>query len=241
MGLANRLVPKGAALAEAIALAKDIARFPQQTMRSDRLSSYEQWHLPLEDALRREFHRGMEVLHAGGMLAGLEVFAKTAGRSGAARHAVLGTPMEPPFPPEMEVAAFAMGPFRAAERLFWQADGVYTTAAGHVDGAEAVRVVFDPKKTTYPALLRLFWEGHDPTRGSQRSAIYWSSETQRDAAEDSREAYRRALPEETRGHVRTEIVRAGEFALADAGEQQYLARHPNERVRNGGAGVRDPA
>src|SRR5262249_36062615 len=148
-----------------------------------------------------------------------EVFTRTTGRHGSLRHVVLGTPMLPPFPPDMETATFAMGRFWGAERRFWQADGVYTTAAGYAGGrttnptfeevrsggsghAEVVQVVFDPRKTSFEALLRLFWEGHDPTQGGprenvagnqSRSAIYFHSDAQRRAAEASRETYQRAL------------------------------------------------
>jgi enoyl-CoA hydratase len=121
MGLANRIVAKGQALEAAIALARDIAKFPQQALRSDRRSSYEQWPLTLEAALVGEFHHGMDVIRSGGMMAGLDTFAKTAGRHGSLRHVVLGTPMLPPFPDGMETAIFAMGPFHAAERRLWQA------------------------------------------------------------------------------------------------------------------------
>jgi enoyl-CoA hydratase len=239
MGLANRLVPKGTALEAALALARGLAKFPQAALRSDRLSSYEQWHLDLTDALVGEFHHGMHVVRSGGMMAGLDVFTKTAGRHGSARHVILGTPIEPPFPTEMETAMFAMGPFRAPERSFWQADGVYTTAVGHAGDAEVVRVVFDPRRTSFEALLRLFWVGHDPTRG--RSAIYWSSDVQRRTAEASRDAYQRALSGAGFGRVVTEILPAPEFRYAENAQQQYLAKKLGEHGRLDGTGVRYPA
>jgi hypothetical protein len=140
MGLANRLVAKGAALDAALALARDLAKRPQQALRSDRLSSYEQWNLDLEAALRNEYHHGMRVVQSGGMFEGLDRFTKTAGRHGSARHVVLGTPMLPPFPPGMEVALFGMGERYGAERHFWQAAGVYTTAVGRAGDVEVVQV-----------------------------------------------------------------------------------------------------
>jgi enoyl-CoA hydratase len=155
MGLANRLAPTGAALDSALALAKDIARFPQECLRSDRLATYEQWQLGLDDALLSEFHRGIRVVTSGSMVAGLDTFRQTAGRHGSRRHFVLGTPIEPPFPEGMETALFAGGKFWSAERALWQVAGVYTTAAGYAgspDGPEAVRVVFDPRKTSVQTL-----------------------------------------------------------------------------------------
>src|ERR687894_543183 len=132
-----------------------------------------------------------------------------------ASHDVLGTPLAPPFPEQMEQLVVGMGCFWGAERLFWKLDGVYTTAVGYAGGytpnptyeevcsgstghTEAVLVVFDPQVTTYDEMLRLFWEGHDPTQGMRqgndvgtqyRSAVYWHSEEQRDAAEKSAAAY----------------------------------------------------
>jgi enoyl-CoA hydratase len=238
MGLANRLVPKGTALQAAVALAKDIAKFPQQALRSDRLSSYEQWPVSLEQALLGEFHHGMEVVRSGGMMNGLDVFTKTAGRHGSLRHFVLGTPMLPPFPDGMEVAMFALGGLRGAERRFWQAEGVYTTAAGEAGGAEVVRVVFDPRRTSYEALLRPFWEGHDPTRPG--SAIYVCAPAQRRAAEAMRDTYQRALSAAGFGAIVTEIVEAPEFHYAEEAEQQYLAKNPRVHDTLRGTGVRFP-
>lgn len=264
MGLANRLVPRGTTRETAIALAKDLAKFPQGALRSDRLSSYEQWPLALRDALTSEFHHGMQVVQSGDMFGGLERFTKTVGRHGTLRHVVLGTPMLPPFPAEMETAMFGMGRFCGAERRFWQADGVYTTAVGYAGGdapsptdeavssgrtghAHVVRVVFDPCKTSFEAMLRLFWEGHDPTQdmrqgndvGTQyRSVIYWSSEAQRRAAEASRDVYARALSAARLGAITTEIVPAPEFHYTEDAHQQYLAKNPGGYGGLSGTGVR---
>src|SRR5262249_30598718 len=135
------------------------------------------------------------------------------------------------------------GPFRAPERRFWQADGVYTTAAGYAGECEAVRVVFDPAKTRYEALLGSFWEGHDPTAAASaahRSAIYWGSESQRRVAEASRDAYQRALSAAGKGRIATEIAAAPEFRLADDAEQQFLAKNPGAHAPSASTGVRYP-
>jgi peptide-methionine (S)-S-oxide reductase len=184
----------------------------------------------------------------------------------ASRHVVLGTPMQPPFPAGLEVATFALGCFWGAERLFWQAPGVFTTAVGYAGGftpnptyeevcsgrtghAEAVRVVFDPQQTSYEALLRLFWEGHDPTQGMRqgndigtqyRSAIHCHSPAQRRLAEASREVYQRALTAAGYGAITTEIVDAPPFYYAEDYHQQYLAKHPGGYCGLGGTGVRYP-
>jgi enoyl-CoA hydratase len=241
MGLANRLVAKGAALDAALALARDLAKRPQQALRSDRLSSYEQWNLDLAAALRNEYHHGMRVVQSGGMFEGLDRFTKTEGRHGSTRHVVLGTPMLPPFPPGMEVALFGMGERYGAERHFWQAAGVYTTAVGRAGDVDVVQVVFDPRQTSFAALLRLFWEGHDPTRATrdaQRSAILCTSEEQVRAATASRDAYQRALSTAGRGAIGTEIGAAAEFQSAEDDEQQYLAKHPHRHSELRGTGVR---
>jgi peptide-methionine (S)-S-oxide reductase len=241
MGLANRLVPRGTAREAAIALARDLARFPQRCLRSDRLATYRQWHLDLPAALVAEYHRGVEVIQSGELVGGLEVFTATAGRHGSLRHVVLGTPMEPPFPPGMETAMFAMGSAAGAERRFWQVAGVYTTAVGSAGGAaEVVRVVYDPRKTSFGAMLRIFWEGHDPTRPTP-SAIYWSSDSQRQAAERSREAYQEALSAAGLGAVTTEIAPAPEFRCAEEARQQYLAKNPGGYDGLTGTGVRYPS
>ena len=259
MGLVNRLVPTGTAVEAAIALAKDIAKWPQGCMRSDRRAAYEQWHLGLTDALLSETRRGLRVIESGETLAGVAQFSKGANRHAALRHVVLGTPMQPPFPPGTETAMFAMGSFWDAERHFWQMEGVYTTAVGYAGGhtpkptyeevgsgrsghAQVVWVVFEPGRVSFDALLRAFWEGHDPTTAPaapRRSVIYWFSDAQRRAAEASRAAYQRALSAAGFGAVATEIVEAPEFHYAEEPHQQYVAKQQSFRP-GGGTGVRYP-
>ena len=182
------------------------------------------------------------------------------------RHEVLGTPLSPPFPEGMERAVFGMGCFWGAERIFWQAEGVYTTAAGYAGGftpnpsyeevcststghAEVVLAVFDPTATSYEAMLRLFWEGHDPTQGMRqgndvgtqyRSALYWTTEAQRDAALASKAAYQQQLGASGYGEITTEIAQAGEFFYAEDYHQQYLAKNPGGYCGIGGTGVSCP-
>ncbi len=182
------------------------------------------------------------------------------------KHYVLGTPLEPPFPDGLERAVFALGCFWGAERLFWQLDGVYTTASGYAGGftpnatyeevcsgrtghAEAVLVVFDPEKISYEELLKAFWEGHDPTQGMRqgndvgtqyRSAIYTSSDAQREAALASRERYQERLRGEGHGEITTEIADEPEFYYAEDYHQQYLAKNPNGYCGLGGTGVSCP-
>jgi peptide-methionine (S)-S-oxide reductase len=182
------------------------------------------------------------------------------------RHEVLGTPLTPPFPEGLERAVFGMGCFWGAERVFWQAEGVYTTAAGYAGGftpnptyeevcsagtghAEVVLVVFDPAKTSYEEMLRLFWENHDPTQGMRqgndvgtqyRSAIYTETEAQREAAEASRAAYQGRLSAAGHGEITTEIAAAGPFYYAEDYHQQYLAKNPNGYCGLGGTGVSCP-
>jgi peptide-methionine (S)-S-oxide reductase len=182
------------------------------------------------------------------------------------RHFVLGTPLEPPFPEGLERAVFAMGCFWGAERGFWQLDGVYTTAVGYAGGltpnptyeevcsgrtghAEVVLVVFDPSKISYEDLLRAFWEGHDPTQGMRqgndigtqyRSAIYTSSDSQREAALASRERYQGRLAESGYGDITTEIADEPDFFYAEDYHQQYLAKNPNGYCGLGGTGVSCP-
>jgi peptide-methionine (S)-S-oxide reductase len=182
------------------------------------------------------------------------------------RHAVLETPLEPPFPEGLEQAVFGMGCFWGAERVFWQAPGVYTTAVGYAGGAtpnptyeevcsgrtghtEAVLVVFDPAKTSYEELLRLFWENHDPTQGMRqgndvgtqyRSAIYWTSDAQRAQAEASRDAYAARLHAAGYGEITTEIAEAGPFYYAEDYHQQYLEKNPLGYCGLGGTGVACP-
>jgi len=183
-----------------------------------------------------------------------------------ARHEVLGTPLEPPFPEGAELALFGMGCFWGAERVFWQAPGVISTSVGYAGGYtpnptydevcsartghnEVVRVVFDPAVTSYEALLKLFWEGHDPTQGMRqgndvgtqyRSGIYTHSDAQRQAAEASRDAYERRLADSGFGPITTEIVEAPEFYYAEDYHQQYLAKVPNGYCGLGGTGVSCP-
>ena len=182
------------------------------------------------------------------------------------RHDVLGTPLEPPFPEGMEQLVVGMGCFWGAERVFWQADGVYTTAAGYAGGytpnptyeevcsgrtghTEAVLVVFDPAVLPLEGVLRLFWEGHDPTqglrqgndRGTQyRSAVYWANDAQRAAAESTRDAFQAELARSGYGEITTEIAEAGPFYYAEPYHQQYLAKNPNGYCGLGGTGVACP-
>jgi peptide-methionine (S)-S-oxide reductase len=181
-------------------------------------------------------------------------------------HYVNGHPMVPPFPDGLERAEFAMGCFWGEERRYWEALGVWTTAVGYAGGftpnptyeevcsgrtghAEAVLVVWDPKVTTYEALLKTFWEGHDPTQGMRqgndvgtqyRSMILVSSAEQRLAAETSMVAYQKVLDEAGHGPITTEIVDVGPFYYAEAYHQQYLAKNPGGYCGSGGTGVSCP-
>jgi peptide-methionine (S)-S-oxide reductase len=182
------------------------------------------------------------------------------------RHVVLGTPLAPPFPESTQQLVVGMGCFWGAERVFWQADGVYTTAVGYAGGytpnptyeevcsgrtghTEAVLVVFDPAAISLENVLRLFWEGHDPTQGHRqgndvgtqyRSAIYWANESQRDAAEASRDMFQVELTKARHGEISTEIAEAGPFYYAEDYHQQYLAKNPNGYCGLGGTGVACP-
>jgi peptide-methionine (S)-S-oxide reductase len=182
------------------------------------------------------------------------------------RHAVLGTPLRGPFPEGMEQAVFGMGCFWGAERVFWQAPGVYTTAVGYAGGftpnptyeevcsartghTEAVLVVFDPTHTSYEEMLRLFWENHDPTQGMRqgndmgtqyRSAIYASDERQLRLAEHSRDAYAERLRAAGYSEVTTEIALGGPFYYAEDYHQQYLEKNPMGYCGLGGTGVSCP-
>jgi peptide-methionine (S)-S-oxide reductase len=182
------------------------------------------------------------------------------------RHDVLGTPLQPPFPEGLEQAVFGMGCFWGAERIFWQAPGVYTTAVGYAGGhtpnpsyeevcsartghTEVVLVVFDPKQTSYDAILKLFWENHDPTQGMRqgndvgtqyRSAIYTTSDAQREAAESSRRLFQRELTGAEYGEITTEVAPLGEFFYAEDYHQQYLAKNPNGYCGLGGTGISCP-
>src|SRR4051812_46068014 len=181
-------------------------------------------------------------------------------------HLVLGTSLTPPFPEGLEQAIFGMGCFWGAERLFWQLPGVYTTAVGYAGGitpnptyketctgmtghAEVVLVVFDPNRISYDDLLKVFWEEHDPTQGMRqgndvgttyRSAIYWTTDEQRAAAEASRDMYAAALASAGRGRITTELAPAGAFYYAEDYHQQYLAANPNGYCGLAGTGVACP-
>ena len=183
-----------------------------------------------------------------------------------ARHAVLGTPLKPPVPEGYERAIVGMGCFWGAERVFWQARGVYTTAVGYSGGitpnptykevcsgrtghTEVVLVVFDPTKTSYEDILWLFWENHDPTQGMRqgndvgtqyRSVILTTSEEQRAAAEASRAAYTDRLKAAGYPEITTEIEPAGPFYYAEDYHQQYLEKNPWGYCGIGGTGVSCP-
>ena len=182
------------------------------------------------------------------------------------RHFVLGTPLEGPVPEGLQEIVFGLGCFWGAERKFWETEGVYTTVVGYAGGftpnptyeevcsgrtghAEVVRVVFDPTKVSVDTLLKIFWESHDPTQGMRqgndvgtqyRSAIYPTTDAQREAAERSREAYAERLAQAGYGAITTEIVPAGEFYPAEDYHQQYLAKVPNGYCGLGGTGVSCP-
>jgi peptide-methionine (S)-S-oxide reductase len=181
----------------------------------------------------------------------------------AATNFVNGHPIKGPHPEGLETAVFAMGCFWGVERIFWQTPGVYTTAVGYVAGVtpnptyqevcsggtghtEAVLVVFDPKIISYDGLLKVFWEGHDPTQGMRqgndmgtqyRSGVYTRTPEQAAAAEASRRMYQTALKAAGRGEITTEILPAGEFYFAEDYHQQYLAKNPNGYCGVGGTGV----
>lgn len=183
-----------------------------------------------------------------------------------ATHAVLGTPLTPPFPSGIEQAIVGMGCFWGAERVFWQAPGVYTTAVGYAGGftpnptyeevcsgrtghAEVVLVAFEPAQTSYDEILRLFWENHDPTQGMRqgndvgtqyRSLILWTTEAQRSAAEASRGAYSDRLAAAGYAEISTEIEQAGSFYYAEDDHQQYLHKNPWGYCGLGGTGVSCP-
>lgn len=182
----------------------------------------------------------------------------------ADRHVVHGTPIQGPFPAGMEQAVFGLGCFWGAERKFWQQPGVYTTAVGYAGGltknptyeevcsgrtghTEVVLVVFDPGRTSYEALLKTFWEYHDPTQGMRqgndvgtqyRSAIYVSSDAQRKAAEVSRDRYQAELAKHGFPAITTEIKDAPPFFYAEDYHQQYLAKNPGGYCGVGGTGVK---
>ena len=180
-----------------------------------------------------------------------------------AGHFVNGNPLQPPFEAPLEEAVFGMGCFWGAERLFWQLPGVFSTAAGYAGGhtpnptyeevcsgatghAEVVRVIFDPRVTSYAALLKSFWESHDPTQGMRqgndlgtqyRSVIHATNAAQMRAAEASKGAYQRRLAEAGRGAITTEVREAPPFYYAEDYHQQYLAKNPQGYCGIGGCGV----
>jgi peptide-methionine (S)-S-oxide reductase len=181
-------------------------------------------------------------------------------------HFVNGNRLTPPFPAGLEQAVFGLGCFWGAEKTFWEQPGVYTTAVGYAGGytanatyrevcsgmtghIEVVLVVFDPRKTTYDAMLKVFWENHDPTQGMRqgndvgtqyRSAIYTFSPEQQRAAEASRAAYQDRLTQAGYGRITTEIAEAPPFYYAEEYHQQYLAKNPGGYCGHGGTGVACP-
>ena len=182
------------------------------------------------------------------------------------RHVVKGTPLQPPFPDGMETAIFAMGCFWGAERKFWQTPGVYSTSVGYAGGytpnptyeevcsgrtghTEVVLVVYDPKKVSFETLLKVFWESHNPTQGMRqgndvgtqyRSAIYWTTDAQRQAVLASRDAYQKVLTAAGHDIITTELRPAPEYFYAEDYHQQYLAKNPNGYCGLGGTGVSCP-
>jgi peptide-methionine (S)-S-oxide reductase len=184
-----------------------------------------------------------------------------------AAHFVNGHPLTPPWPDGSEQAVFGMGCFWGAERKFWTAPGVWTTAVGYAGGptpnptyeevcsggtghTEGVLVVFDPKQTSYTEMLRIFWESHDPTQGMRqgndvgtqyRSAIYTDSAAQLDAARASCEAFQKELERAGYGAITTEIREAPPWYYAEEYHQQYLAKNPGGYCGLGGTGVACPS
>ena len=179
------------------------------------------------------------------------------------QHFVKNTAIQEPFPDGMKIAMFGLGCFWGAERIFWQLDGVYSTAVGYAGGLtpnptyeelctgmtghnEVVRVIYDPEKTSYESLLKVFWESHDPTQGMRqgndtgtqyRSGIYTYGDEQLDVATKSATSYQQALVEAGLGKITTEILSAPEFYYAEDHHQQYLAKNPDGYCGLGGVGV----
>ena len=181
----------------------------------------------------------------------------------AGTHHINGNPLKGPYPAGFETAVFALGCYWGAERKFWQVPGVWVTAVGNAGGfspnpsyeevcsgmtghAESVLVVYDTAKVSYVELMKLFFEAHDPTQGLRqgndvgsqyRSAIYWTTPAQRDAALAAKQAYEAALMAKGYGPITTEIAEAGPFYFAETYHQQYLAKNPNGYCGLGGTGV----
>ncbi len=182
------------------------------------------------------------------------------------RHAVLGTPLLPPYPEGLEVAVFGLGCFWGAERRFWQIPGVFSTAVGYAGGftpnptyeevcsgrtghTEAVQVVFDPAQVSYRELVKAFWEAHNPTEGMRqgndvgtqyRSAIYYTSEEQRRVAEETRASFQPVLEAAGYGAITTELAPAGPFYFAEDYHQAYLAKVPGGYCGLGDTGLSCP-
>ncbi len=183
------------------------------------------------------------------------------------RHFVNGNPVQPPFPADMQTAMFGLGCFWGAERKFWQADGVFSTAVGYAGGFtpnatyqevctgrtghnEVVLVIFDPAEIKYSELLKIFWESHNPTQGMRqgndtgtqyRSGIYTFSEEQQQQAVSSRDNYQQVLTAAGYGNITTEILSAPPFYYAEDYHQQYLAKNPDGYCGLGGVGIACPA
>ena len=185
---------------------------------------------------------------------------------GLENHRVLGTPIVPPFPDGFQTIVVGMGCFWGAEKLYWQAPGVYTTAVGYAGGftknpayeevcsgrtghAEVVLAIFDPSRTSYDEMLKVFWEGHDPTEGMRqghdvgtqyRSAVYWSTPREQEAALESRVRFQAGLARAGYGAITTEIAEAGPFYYAEPYHQQYLAWNPRGYCPDHSTGVGCP-
>lgn len=181
-------------------------------------------------------------------------------------HFVNGNPIKGPFPDHLESAYFALGCFWGAERIFWKLDGVYSTAVGYMAGqtpnptyqevcsgqtghTEAVLVVFDPTVISFESLMRVFWEGHDPTQGMRqgndtgtqyRSGVYLTTKAQLEAANASKSIYQTALKEAGKADITSDLMEAPEFFYAEDYHQQYLAKNPNGYCGIGGTGVSCP-
>ncbi len=184
----------------------------------------------------------------------------------AEKHFVNGNPLKGPYPDGFKTAVFAMGCYWGVERRFWQVPGVWVTAVGNAGGrtpnptyeevcsgktghTESVFVVYDPSVVSYDELLKVFWEGHDPTQGMRqgndqgtqyRSAIYTSSEEELEAAKASRDGYQKKLEEAGYGKITTEIRPLDDFFFAEEYHQQYLAKNPSGYCGIGGTGVSCP-